>query len=138
MGFIFPQLHPGFDAMFSIAKLIEMLTIQERSLAQVRSELPRICHKSYTMRCPWKVKGALMRYLVETHPTETLELIDGVKIINHLNDDWVLILPDAGEPLVHIYANSEEREVVDRLLKDYRLRVQKFIDREQGLERVSI
>ena len=30
MGFIFPQLHPGFDAMFSIAKLIEMLTIQER------------------------------------------------------------------------------------------------------------
>ncbi|MEO0648462.1 MAG: sugar phosphate nucleotidyltransferase, partial [Cyanobacteria bacterium J06650_10] len=25
MGFIFPQLHPGFDAMFCIAKLIEML-----------------------------------------------------------------------------------------------------------------
>jgi mannose-1-phosphate guanylyltransferase / phosphomannomutase len=138
MGFIFPQLHPGFDAMFSIAKLIEMLTIQERSLAQVRSELPRICHKSYTMRCPWKIKGALMRYLVETHPTENLELIDGVKIVNQHNDDWVLILPDAGEPLVHIYANSEDREVVDRLLKDYRLRVQKFIDREQGLERVSI
>ena len=30
MGFIFPQLHPGFDAMFCIAKLIEMLLIQER------------------------------------------------------------------------------------------------------------
>jgi mannose-1-phosphate guanylyltransferase / phosphomannomutase len=138
MGFIFPQLHPGFDAMFSIAKLIEMLTIQERSLAQVRSELPRICHKSYTMRCPWKVKGALMRYLVETHPTENLELIDGVKIVNHHNDDWVLILPDAGEPLVHIYANSEDREVVDRLLKNYRLQVQKFIDREQGSQAGSI
>jgi mannose-1-phosphate guanylyltransferase / phosphomannomutase len=138
MGFIFPQLHPGFDAMYSIAKLIEMLTIQERSLAQVRSELPRICHKSYTMRCPWKVKGALMRYLVETHPTENLELIDGVKIINHHNDDWVLILPDAGEPLVHIYANSEDREVVDRLLKNYRLQVQKFIDREQGSQTTSI
>jgi mannose-1-phosphate guanylyltransferase / phosphomannomutase len=138
MGFIFPQLHPGFDAMYSIAKLIEMLTIQERSLAQVRSELPRICHKSYTMRCPWKVKGALMRYLVETHPTENLELIDGVKIINHHNDDWVLILPDAGEPLVHIYANSEDREVVDRLLKNYRLQVQKFIDREQGSQTASI
>ena len=27
MGFIFPQLHPGFDAMFCIAKLIEMLTV---------------------------------------------------------------------------------------------------------------
>lgn len=131
MGFICPQLHPGFDAMFSIAKLLEMLTIQERSLVQMRAELPRVCHKSYTVRCPWKVKGALMRYLVDTHPTETLDLRDGVKIINHHNDDWVLILPDAGEPLVHIFANSEDREWVEKSLKNYRQRVQDFIDQEQ-------
>ena len=48
--------------MFGMAKLIEMLTIQERSLVQVRTELPRVCHKNYTVRCPWKVKGALMRH----------------------------------------------------------------------------
>ncbi|GAB4230822.1 MAG: mannose-1-phosphate guanyltransferase [Stanieria sp.] len=138
MGFIFPQLHPGFDAMFGIAKLIEMLTIQERSLAQIRSELPRVCHRYYTIRCPWKVKGALMRYLVETHPTNNLELIDGVKIINPHNDNWLLILPDAGEPLVHIYANSEDRQWVDDSLAEYRQRIQKFIDREQGLVRDSL
>jgi mannose-1-phosphate guanylyltransferase / phosphomannomutase len=132
MGFIFPQLHPGFDAMFTIAKLIEMLTIQERSLAQIRAELPRVYHKAYTIRCPWKIKGALMRYLVETHPTENLELIDGVKIINPRNDDWVLILPDAGEPLVHIYANSDDRDWIDIALKDYRGRVQEFIEQEQS------
>ena len=135
MGFIFPQLHPGFDAMFGIAKLIEMLTIQERSLVQIRTELPRVCHKSYTIRCPWKIKGSLMRYLVETHPTENLELVDGVKIINPQNDNWTLILPDAGEPLVHIYANSEDREWVDNNLAEYRQRVQKFIEQEQGLVR---
>ncbi|MDY7015709.1 MAG: mannose-1-phosphate guanylyltransferase, partial [Cyanobacteriota bacterium] len=134
MGFIFPQLHPGFDAMFCVAKLIEMLTVQERSLAQIRSELPRVCHRTYTMRCPWTVKGALMRHLVEIHPAEQLELIDGVKIINPQNDNWVLILPDAGEPLVHIYANSDDREWVDNALKDYRQRVQNFIDEEQGNE----
>ncbi|MEM9543573.1 MAG: mannose-1-phosphate guanyltransferase [Cyanobacteria bacterium P01_E01_bin.42] len=134
MGFIFPQLHPGFDAMFCVAKLIEMLTIQEHSLAQIRSELPRVCHKTYTMRCPWTVKGALMRHLVETHPAENLELIDGVKIVNRQNDNWVLILPDAGEPLVHIFANSEDRDWVDRTLMDYRQRVQDFIDQEQGVE----
>ena len=133
MGFIFPQLHPGFDAMFSIAKLIEMLTIQERSLAQIRTDLPRVFHKSYTMRCPWTVKGALMRHLVESHASDNLELIDGVKIIDPLRDNWVLILPDAGEPLVHIFANSDDRDWVDRSLKDYRLLVQNFIDREQDL-----
>ncbi len=130
MGFIFPQLHPGFDAMFGIAKLIEMLTIQERSLADIRTDLPNVCHKSYAVRCPWKVKGALMRYLVETHPTENLELIDGVKIINPENDNWLLILPDAGEPLVHLYANSENRNWVDRQLAKYRQQVQQFIDRQ--------
>ena len=130
MGFIFPQLHPGFDAMFSIAKLIEMLTIQERSLADIRSDLPNICHKSCSVRCPWKVKGSLMRYLVEIHPTENLELIDGVKIINNQNDNWVLILPDAGEPLVHIYANSSDRNWVEEQLTEYRLRVQSFVGRE--------
>ena len=132
MGFIFPQLHPGFDAMFGIAKLIEMLTIQERSLADIRSDLPNVCHKSYAVRCPWKVKGALMRHLVETHATENLKLTDGVKIVNPQNDNWVLILPDAGEPLVHIFANSEDRNWVDEQLAKYRQQVQKFVDREQS------
>jgi len=133
MGFIFPQLHPGFDAMFSIAKLLEMLTLQKRSLAQIRMDLPTVSHKSYSVRCPWKVKGSLMRHLVETHKAENLELIDGVKIINRQNDNWVLILPDAGEPLVHIYANSDDREWVIQNLKQYREKVQSFIDKEQGM-----
>lgn len=130
-GFIFPELHPGFDAMFCIAKLIEMLTIQERSLASVRSELPRVIHKTYTIRCPWTVKGALMRYLVETHPAQNLELIDGVKICQPYDDSWILVLPDASEPLVHLYINSNDRDWVDETLRDYRARVQMFIEREE-------
>lgn len=133
-GFIFPQLHPGFDAMFSVAKLIEMLTIQERSLATIRTELPRVYHKSYTVRCPWTVKGALMRYLVETHPAGDLELIDGVKISKHHDDSWILVLPDAGEPVVHLFANSNNREWVDDTLREYRTRVQEFVEQEQGVE----
>ena len=134
MGFIFPQLHPGFDAMFCIAKLIEMLTIQERSLAQIRTELPRVCHRNYTIRCPWTVKGSLMRHLVETHADTNLELIDGVKIVNYQRDSWVLILPDAGEPLVHIFANSDDRDWVDENLRKYRNYVQEFVEQEHGLE----
>ena len=134
MGFIFPQLHPGFDAMFCIAKLIEMLTVQERSLAQIRTELPRVTHRTYTVRCPWTVKGSLMRHLVETHSNENLELIDGVKIVNHHNDSWVLILPDAGEPLVHIFANSDDRAWVDDNLRKYRSYVQEFVEQDPGAE----
>ncbi len=135
-GFIFPQLHPGFDAMFCIAKLIEMLTLQEQTLGQIRAELPRIYHRGQVVRCPWTMKGALMRHLVETHPPENLELIDGVKILNRQHDSWVLVLPDAGEPLVHIFANSSDRGWVDETLREYRNRVQDFTDQERDFEAV--
>ncbi len=134
MGFIFPQLHPGFDAMFCIAKLMEILSLQERTLGMIRSELPRFYHKTYTVRCPWTAKGALMRHLVETHPAENLELLDGVKICNYQNESWVLILPDASEPLVHIFANSNDRDWVDETLREYRTRVQAFVDQDEDVE----
>ncbi|MBD2314350.1 NTP transferase domain-containing protein [Desertifilum sp. FACHB-1129] len=134
MGFIFPQLHPGFDAMFCTAKLIEMLMLQERSLGAMRTDLPRIYHKTYTVRCPWTSKGALMRYLVETHPPDNLELVDGVKIYDPHSDNWVLVLPDAGEPLVHIFANSSDRDWTDHALWEYRTRVQDFIEEEKTVD----
>ncbi len=134
MGFIFPQLHPGFDAMFCIAKLIEMLTIQERSLVQIRADIPRFYHKTSTIRCPWTAKGSLMRQLVETHPVQNLELIDGVKIHDYVNNSWVLILPDAGEPMVHIFADSGDRAWVEEALRDYRLYVQDFVDQMEAKE----
>ncbi len=132
MGFIFPQLHPGFDAMFCIAKLIEMLQLQGRTLGEIRADCPQITHKSYQVRCPWKVKGTLMRHLVETHANDRLELIDGVKIFNDQHDSWVLILPDASEPLIHIYANSESRAWVNETLREYKAQVQAFVVQAQG------
>jgi mannose-1-phosphate guanylyltransferase / phosphomannomutase len=133
MGFIFPQLHPGFDAMFCIAKLIEILTTQELTLGKIRANCPRIAHKTATVRCPWSAKGALMRHLVESHRHDRLDLTDGVKIFNQLHDSWILVLPDASEPLVHIYANSESRSWVEETLREYRTQVQTFVVQEQGV-----
>jgi mannose-1-phosphate guanylyltransferase/phosphomannomutase len=43
---------------------------------------------------------------------------------------WVLVLPDAGEPLVHIFANSNDPDWVDDHLRDYRHRIQAFVEQE--------
>jgi mannose-1-phosphate guanylyltransferase / phosphomannomutase len=138
MGFIFPQLHPGFDAMFAVAKLMEMLSLQERSLGAIRAELPRVSHKSSTVPCPWTLKGALMRHFLQSYPQEQVEIIDGVKIRYPENDSWVLILPDAGEPLVHIFANSSDRSWVDETMRDFRYRVQKFVEEERANESIQL
>ncbi len=121
--------------MYCIAKLIELLTLQDRSLGQIRSELPRVAYRSASVRCPWMVKGALMRHLVENNPSEMIDLTDGVKIFKSEEDreSWILVLPDAGEPLVHLYANSVERKWVDDTLRNYRTRVQEFVEAEEGM-----
>ena len=100
-------------------------------MVSVRAELPRLMHKNYTIRCPWTAKGALMRYLVETHPAQNLELIDGVKICQPYEDNWVLVLPDASEPIVHLYVNSSDREWADEAIREYRTRVQEFVEKEE-------
>lgn len=79
-----------------------------------------------------------MRYLVESHPPDQLELIDGVKVVGDNPDDWVLILPDAGEPVVHLFVNSESRNWMDDKLREYQMRIQTFIEKEQGLKEVTV
>jgi mannose-1-phosphate guanylyltransferase / phosphomannomutase len=133
-GFIFPQLHPGFDAMIAIAKLIEALTLQPQILAETKAALPRVHYLSDQMRCPWNQKGALMRHLIETHPAEQLELIDGVKIKHPTEPDhWLLVLPDADEPMIHLFANGCNRVWVERILHDYRQSLQIFESLEESL-----
>jgi len=122
IGFIFPELHPGFDAMFAVGKLIEMVTLQQRSLQQVRQELPASYYRHLAVRCSWAAKGAVMRQLVEDNDSKKIELIDGVKIY-YGDDEWVLVLPDAGDPFVHIYVNASSKRQTDELLRKYKEKV---------------
>ncbi len=134
MGFIFPRLHPGFDAMFCIAKLIELLAKQKRTLAEIRDDCPHIHHVTVSIRCPWQIKGAIMRHFVESHAQDDVELIDGIKIFNRQHDSWVLILPDASTPMIHICGNSRDRTWVDETLREYRNRVREFVAEMQGVQ----
>ena len=138
MGFIFPNLHPGFDAMFCIAKLIELLAQQKRTLAQIRDDCPHIHHVTISLRCPWQIKGAIMRHFVESHTQDEVELIDGIKIFNRQHDSWVLILPDASTPTIHICGNSRDRNWVDETLREYRRRVKVFVAEAQGIQEFNI
>ncbi|WP_448525993.1 sugar phosphate nucleotidyltransferase [Parathermosynechococcus lividus] len=125
-GFIFPQLHPGFDAMFTIATLIEMLALIGKPLTAIRQELPKVHYHHRAIRCPWIAKGSLMRHLVETQPRAHLNLIDGVKIGDPNTNNWILVLPDASEPLVHLYVNSHDAAWNEQMLHRYTHRIEQF------------
>jgi mannose-1-phosphate guanylyltransferase/phosphomannomutase len=116
-GFVFPALHPGFDAPFGFAKLIAMLQQTRHTLSELADELPTFQLAYEQVRVPWEEKGTIMRRLAEENRDGThVELLDGIKIYD--NDSWVLVLPDAVEPMFHVYAEShavqESKDLVDR------------------------
>jgi len=124
-GFIFPAMHPGFDAPFSFGMLVSMLQKTGLSVSEVAGELPVFQLAYEQVRVPWEAKGTVMRRITEEdHSGSHVELLDGIKIYD--KDSWVLVLPDALEPIFHVYAESPE----EKASKDL---VGKYIKKIQGL-----
>ena len=124
-GFIFPEFHPGYDAQFTFAKLLAMLQITGLHLSDVVDALPSFQLAYEQVRCPWETKGAVMRQISEeSKGVERVELLDGIKIYDH--DKWVLVLPDAVEPVFHVYAESPEALQSEGLVDEYVRKIEKL------------
>jgi mannose-1-phosphate guanylyltransferase/phosphomannomutase len=123
--FIFPEFQNGYDAMFTIGQVLEHLTYQGRSLRQAVAELPPLVYQVDSVHCPWERKGRVMRLLVEKHQDKPMELLDGVKIMTR-PEHWILVLPDAVEPLVHVYADGTDLQQTSQDLNEYTQLVRYF------------
>ncbi len=125
-GFIFAEFQPTFDAMFAFGKLLEMLAVTDLSASELADELPEAHVARATVRCPWEVKGRVMRVLTKEATNlgtdQRVELIDGIKFFQ--GEDWALVLPDASEPFFHIYAEASSAEDANTLLCGYVNRIE--------------
>lgn len=115
--FAFPEMHPAFDGMLAIAKLLEHLAIYDVRLSEVVDDLPAYYMSSARVTCPWENKGKVMRILGEQYRERRAKPIDGIKI--DLGKEWVLVLPDADSPFFHIFAESVSSEQAQALAEKY-------------------
>jgi mannose-1-phosphate guanylyltransferase/phosphomannomutase len=126
-GFIFPDFHPGFDAPFSFGMLMTMLQQTGDSIREVAAEMPVFKLAYEQVRVPWEAKGAVMRLISEeTRDGRHVELLDGIKIFEQ--DTWVLVLPDAVEPLFHVYAESQDEEEGAELVGRYVRKIERLVE----------
>jgi mannose-1-phosphate guanylyltransferase/phosphomannomutase len=120
--FIFPDFHPGFDATFAFAKLIAMLQKTRHTLSALADELPKFKVAYERVRVSWDYKGSIMRLLAEdTGSQSKVDLLDGIKIYG--DHSWVLVLPDAIEPVVHVFAESPTPEESRVLVETYESKI---------------
>ncbi len=128
-GFLFPGFHPGFDAMFSLAQLVTLLQKTGLSLTDVAESIPKMEMAYQVVRCPWENKGAVMRRITEMHASDQrVELIDGIKAYS--DDGWVLVLPDALEPVFHIYAEGNDPEAGQAMVSDMVTQIESLVVQE--------
>lgn len=103
--FIVPSFHRLIDAMFPIAKMLELLAMQKTTMDDVMATLPPYHVATKRVACPWEQKGTVMRLLNEQYKDSISDQVDGLKI--RLDDrEWVLLVPESDEPVFTIYAES--------------------------------
>ena len=122
--FAFPNFQSAFDGMFAIAKTMELLAVRDAPLAGILDEAPRRAFLQARVTCPLEMKGGIMRKMSEDSLDKEATFIDGIKI--HIGEDWVLLLPDQYEPNVQITAEAKEPKVAQRLLDEYRKKMEKW------------
>lgn len=123
-GFIFPRFHPSFDGLFATVRLLELLAVTDKTLADVIDETPAANVARLQVPCPWEEKGRVLRVLAQDPRTERIRQIDGVK---HQEDgEWVLVLPDADRPLFNVYAEARDEGRAWSLAQEYAERLEQL------------
>jgi mannose-1-phosphate guanylyltransferase/phosphomannomutase len=127
-GYVFPDFLPGYDAVASLAKLLELLAPVNRPISELVAELPwpTLVHRQ--LACPWSLKGLVMRVLNERLSGRDLDLTDGIKVFDERG--WAQVLPDPDEPLLHLYAEGETIEASGELIDELRRMVDEIAQGE--------
>jgi hypothetical protein len=112
-GYVFPDFLPAYDAVASLAKLLELLATVDLPISALVAELPAPTLIHRQMPCPWALKGLIMRVLNERMPGD-VDLTDGPL----LRPRWAQVLPDR-EPLI-LYAEGESTEESEELAGELR------------------
>lgn len=117
-NYIFPSFYPIADGLFTVAKMMELLTISQIRLSDMLRQLPPYFLSHTRVPCRWESKGKVMRILNQQYQERRqTDSVDGIKI--DLGAEWVLIMPDPDGPFFHIYAEGGSQEQARTLADQY-------------------
>ena len=127
-GLIFPNFVYGRDAALTVAKILEIIAKEKKTLSELVSELPVYYSAKMKTECADDLKEEIMsKIAAEVKETTDYELdtTDGVKIFK--DGGWVIIRPSGTEPIFRSYSEGNSQEQADEmaewgisLIKKYR------------------
>ena len=115
-GLIFPDFVYGRDAVMTVAKILEIIAKEKKTLSALVKELPVYYASKQKIECGDDEKEFVMSSIADEIKNTTdfeLDLTDGVKILKE--DGWVIIRPSGTEPIFRCFAESDTQEKADEM-----------------------
>jgi mannose-1-phosphate guanylyltransferase / phosphomannomutase len=129
-GFIFTDFFFSTDAMYSVAKILEMMSANDRLLGQIEKEIPQLHMSKRNVNCSWEHKGKVMRRIMSDSNGFKRDLVDGVKIYldGRAPGSSALLIPDKERPLFQINAEAGDPKTAEAIATEYEKKVIKWRD----------
>jgi mannose-1-phosphate guanylyltransferase / phosphomannomutase len=129
-GYMFPGFLAAFDAVMTLAMLAKLLADSGLRLDEVVDSLPKHHMLEQTVPCPTALKGLVMRETAEASAGLEVEMTEGIRVVR--DGGWVLVLPDAVDPKVTIYAEAGDEPSTRTLFDEYVAIVERVVASGEG------
>ncbi len=115
-GVIFPELHYGRDALMGIALFLTHLAKSKLTASELRKMYPNyFISKNKIELTPQINVDEVLEKIKNKYAQEKINTADGVKIDFEKEKEWVHLRKSNTEPIIRIYAESQNEKKADEL-----------------------
>ncbi|MEY4522314.1 MAG: phosphoglucosamine mutase [Bacteroidota bacterium] len=126
-GIIYPELHYGRDSLVGIALFLSHLAHKKCSVLALRNSYPNyIISKNKIELTPEVDVDNILMLMTLNYNHEEVDTTDGVKI--YIGKEWVHLRKSNTEPIIRIYAESENEQKAMDLAERIILEIKALID----------
>lgn len=125
-GFMYGPHNQVRDGCMTLALMLDLLAMTEKSLSQQINDLPASYTTKDKLSCSPEDAKKLIQALKDEFPNS--DTTDGIKISTN-SKNWVMIRPSGTEPIIRIYGEAESQQKLDSLMSEYLEKAKTIISR---------
>lgn len=127
-GFMYGVLNQVRDGALTTALMLDLLASEEKGLSAILSSLPKVYQYKSKFECT--EMGLIQKVIgsVKSHGSPMkIETLDGVKIWFD-EESWLMLRPSGTEPLIRIYGESTDEQLINSKVNEYTRLVKESLD----------